>query len=200
MAQPSHDLSGKVMFVTGAGRGIGRGIAEVAAECGADVAINALTDRYVNDLAERIASETGKRVVPIIGDVTTPAGARTAVEAVVQEFGRIDVLVNNLGDAIAKPLVALPGDERLAMTDEEVETVMGLNLSATIACTRAAGAAMLERRHDHQYRRNGRACGRRQHRHLHDGEDRPHRIHESPRARVGALWGSRERGRPWELP
>lgn len=134
------------MFVTGAGRGIGRGIAEVAAECGADVAINALTDRYVNDLASRIAGETGRRVIPIVGDVTTPAGARAAVGAVVGAFGRIDVLVNNLGDAIGKPLVALPGDEREAMTDDEVETVMALNLSATIACTRAAGAAMLERR------------------------------------------------------
>src|SRR5665213_222455 len=146
MAQPSHDLTGKVMFVTGAGRGIGRGIAEVAAECGADVAINALTNRYVNELAARIADDTGRRVVPIIGDVTTPTGARAAVESVIGEFGRIDILVNNLGDAIGKPLVALPGDDRDGMTDEEVALVMDLNLSATIACTRAAGAAMLERR------------------------------------------------------
>lgn len=146
MAQPAHDLSGKVMFVTGAGRGIGRGIAEVAASCGADVAINALTDRYVTELAGRIAGETGRRVVPVVGDVTSPAGARSAVESVVAEFGRIDVLVNNLGDAIAKPLVPLPGDDRPAMTDEDVEVVMGLNLGATIACTRAAAPAMLERR------------------------------------------------------
>jgi NAD(P)-dependent dehydrogenase (short-subunit alcohol dehydrogenase family) len=110
------------------------------------VAINALTDRYVGQLAARIAGETGRRVVPIIGDVTTPAGARNAVEAVVAQFGRIDVLVNNLGDAISKPLVALPGDDREAMTDDDVDVVMGLNLAATIACTRAAGAAMLERR------------------------------------------------------
>lgn len=141
-----HDLSDKVMFVTGAGRGIGRGIAEVAAENGADVAINALTPRYVDELAARIAKETGRRVIPVVGDVTTPAGARAAVDKVVAELGRIDILVNNLGDAIGKPLVALPGDDRVAMTDEEVQTVMDLNLSATIACTRAAGAAMLERR------------------------------------------------------
>jgi len=146
MPHPAHDLSGKIMFITGAGRGIGRGIAEVAAECGADVAINALTDRYVNDLASRIAADTGRRVVPVIGDVTTAEGARAAVASVISEFGRIDVLVNNLGDAIGKPLVALPGDDREAMTDEEVAKVMDLNLSATIACTRAAGAAMLERR------------------------------------------------------
>jgi NAD(P)-dependent dehydrogenase (short-subunit alcohol dehydrogenase family) len=146
MTPAVHDLSGKVMFITGAGRGIGRGIAEVAAEQGADVAINALTPRYVEEVASRIANETGRRVLPVVGDVTTPAGAKAAVDAVIAEFGRIDILVNNLGDAIGKPLVALPGDERPGMTDEEVATVMDLNLSATIACTRAAGAAMLERR------------------------------------------------------
>ena len=140
--------------------------------------------------------------MPIIGDVTTPAGAKAAVDAVVCEFGRIDVLVNNLGDAIAKPLVALPGDERLAMTDEEVETVMGLEplRDDRLHSSRRRGDARTPERHGHQHRRNGRACRRRQHRHLHDGKDRPHRIHESPRARVGALWGSRERGRPGKLP
>lgn len=142
----SSDLSGKVMFVTGAGRGIGRGIAEVAAEAGCDVAINALTDRYVTDLAKRIASETKSRVIDVVGDVTTQEGAQAAVSQVLSSLGRIDVLVNNLGDAIAKPLVALPGDERGGMTDEEVERVMALNLDATIACTRAAGPHMLERR------------------------------------------------------
>jgi NAD(P)-dependent dehydrogenase (short-subunit alcohol dehydrogenase family) len=146
MARSTHDLTGKIVFVTGAGRGIGRGIAEVAAECGADVAINALTGRYVNELAARIAEETGRRVIPILGDVTGAEGARTAVGEVIEAFGRIDVLVNNLGDAISKPLVALPGDGQEPMTDEEVEKVMDLNLSATIACTRAAGGAMLERR------------------------------------------------------
>jgi NAD(P)-dependent dehydrogenase (short-subunit alcohol dehydrogenase family) len=139
----AEDLEGKVMFVTGAGRGIGRGIAEVAAESGALVAINARTDRYVNDLADKIVKESGSRVVPIVGDVTTPAGATAAVNEVIAQLGGIDVLVNCLGDSIGKPLVALPGDERPGMTDEEVQTVMDLNLSATIACTRAAGAHLL---------------------------------------------------------
>lgn len=134
------------MFVTGAGRGIGRGIAEVAAESGADVAINALTPRYVEGLAERLAKETGQRVVPVVGDVTTPAGARAATAEVLSRLGRIDVLVNCLGDAIAKPLVTLPDGDRSGMTDEEVQKVMDLNLSATVACTRAAADHLLGRR------------------------------------------------------
>ncbi|MBO0713328.1 MAG: SDR family oxidoreductase [Acidimicrobiales bacterium] len=146
MAPGAADISGKVMFVTGAGRGIGRGIAEVAAESGADVAINALTPRYVEGVAERLAKETGRRVVPIVGDVTTPAGAAEATASVIAELGRLDILVNCLGDAIAKPLASPPDGERQGMTDEEVQKVMDLNLSATIACTRAASDHLLGRR------------------------------------------------------
>jgi NAD(P)-dependent dehydrogenase (short-subunit alcohol dehydrogenase family) len=138
------DLTGKVMFVTGAGRGIGRGIAEVAAARGADVAINALTGRYVDELAQRIATESGRKVVSVVGDVTTAAGARDAIGRVLADFGRIDVLVNNLGDAISKPLSSLPGGAE-GMTDEEVQRVLDLNLSATIHCTRAAASHLLER-------------------------------------------------------
>ncbi len=140
------DLSGKFMYVTGAGRGIGRGIAEIAAEAGADVAINALTPTYVIGLAERIAKESGRRVVPIVGDVTTTVGAAAAVERVLSEFGRIDILVNNLGDAIAKPLVELHNDDRGGMSDDDVATAMAVNLMASIACVRAVGPHFLERR------------------------------------------------------
>ena len=65
-----YDLSGKVAFVTGAGRGIGKGIAQVLAEAGADVVINALTPQYVEGLAADIGKATGRRVVPLVADVT----------------------------------------------------------------------------------------------------------------------------------
>src|ERR1700691_2022800 len=98
MMPPEYDITGKVVFITGAGRGIGKGIAQVLAEAGADVAINALTEKYVTGTAAEIAASSGRRVVPVIADVTKPDEVRRAVDSVLQTFGRIDVLVNALGD------------------------------------------------------------------------------------------------------
>ena len=148
MLPAEYDITGKVAFITGAGRGIGKGIAQVLAEAGADVALNALTPKYVESTAAEIAKATGRRVVPIPADVTKPDGVRHAIDAVMKAFGRVDVLVNNLGDAIRKPLVALPGkaDAATALSDDELKFVMDINLTEAILCTRAVGPQMLERR------------------------------------------------------
>jgi len=140
-----YDITGKVVFITGAGRGIGRGIAEVLAEAGADIALNALTPRYVEAAATAIAAASGRRVVPIVADVTNPDEVRRAVDAVLAAFGRIDVLVNALGDSIRKPLVALP-DGAPGVTDDELRFIMDINLTEALLCTRAVGPHMLARR------------------------------------------------------
>ncbi len=64
MMPAEFDVTGKVVFITGAGRGIGKGIAQVLAETGADIALNALTPRYVEAAAAEIAAAPGRRVVP----------------------------------------------------------------------------------------------------------------------------------------
>jgi NAD(P)-dependent dehydrogenase (short-subunit alcohol dehydrogenase family) len=148
MLPAEYDLTGKVVFITGAGRGIGKGIAQVLAEAGADIAINALTPKYVEGTAAEIAKATGRRVMFVAADVTKTDGVQRAIDAVMKDFGRIDVLVNNLGDAIRKPLVALPGraDAATALSDDELKFVMDINLTEAILCTRAVGPHMLERR------------------------------------------------------
>jgi NAD(P)-dependent dehydrogenase (short-subunit alcohol dehydrogenase family) len=147
MLPEAYDVTGKVVFITGAGRGIGKGIAQVLAEAGADVAINALTPRYVEATAAEIASASGRRVVPVIADVTKTDGVQQAIDTVMQTFGRIDVLINNLGDSIRKPLVALPGQEgAAALSDDELNFIMDVNLTEAILCTRAVGPHMLARR------------------------------------------------------
>ena len=149
VAIPEYDLSGKVAFVTGAGRGIGKGIAQVLAEAGADVVINALTGRYVEGLAADIRKATGRRVLSLAADVTKSAEVERAVHRILAEFGALHILVNNLGDAIRKPLVPLPDQEassRAPLTDEEFRTVLDLNLTATVLCSRAAGTHLLARR------------------------------------------------------
>jgi NAD(P)-dependent dehydrogenase (short-subunit alcohol dehydrogenase family) len=147
MLPAEYDITGKVAFITGAGRGIGKGIAQVLAEAGADVALNALTAKYVESTAAEIAKATGRRVIPVPADVTKADGVQGAIDAVMKAFGRIDVLVNNLGDAIRKPLVALPGrsDAATALSDDELKFVMDINLTEAILCTRAVGPQMLER-------------------------------------------------------
>jgi NAD(P)-dependent dehydrogenase (short-subunit alcohol dehydrogenase family) len=148
MMPNEYDITGKVVFITGAGRGIGKGIAQVLAEAGADVAINALTERYVTGTAAEIAAASGRRVVPVIADVTHPDGARRAIDSVLATFGRIDVLVNALGDSIRKPLVALPDNAESApgVTDDELRFIMDINITEALLCTRAIGPHMLARR------------------------------------------------------
>lgn len=147
MIPTEFDITGKVVFITGAGRGIGKGIAQVLAEAGADVAINALTPKYVEGLAAELAAASGRQVVPVIADVTDSEHVQRAVEEVLATFGRIDVLVNALGDSIKKPLVALPGmdGEGTQLSDADLRFIMDINLTEALLCTRAVGPHMLAR-------------------------------------------------------
>ena len=148
MMPAEFDVTGKVVFITGAGRGIGKGIAQVLAEAGADIALNALTPKFVNATAAKIASASGRRVIPVIADVTKTDEVQRAVDSVIATFGRIDVLVNALGDSIRKPLVTLPAKEGggAGVSDDELRFIMDINLTEALLCTRAVGPHMLERR------------------------------------------------------
>src|SRR5215216_7753338 len=100
-------LEGRTALVTGAGRGIGTGIAEVLAEAGANVAVNALTGKYLDPFVKELGQRSGRKIVGIAGDCTEPAGATQLVEKAAAALGPIDILVNNLGDAIRKPFEAM---------------------------------------------------------------------------------------------
>jgi NAD(P)-dependent dehydrogenase (short-subunit alcohol dehydrogenase family) len=147
MMPAEFDVTGKVAFITGAGRGIGRGIAQVLAEAGADIALNALTPKYVEGAAAEIAAASGRCVVPVIADVTKADEVRRAVDGALANFGHIDVLVNALGDSIRKPLVTLPGKEggAVGVSDDELKFIMDVNLTEALLCTRAVGPHMLAR-------------------------------------------------------
>lgn len=144
---PEYSLAGKVALITGAGRGIGTGIAEVFAEAGASVAVNALTPTYVEPFARGLAEKTGAKVVSVAADVTSSSGVAAMVDRVVSTCGPIDILVNNLGDSIRSALVPLPdASGSRAVTDEEVRRVLDVNLTATVYCCRAVGPQMLAAR------------------------------------------------------
>jgi 7-alpha-hydroxysteroid dehydrogenase len=95
-------LTDRVAIVTGAGKGIGRGIALAFAEAGADVVCAA---RTASDLEEtvKLVGERGRRALAVTTDVTRTADLENLVARAKQEFGRIDVLVNNAGGTGPRP-------------------------------------------------------------------------------------------------
>ncbi len=146
MLPKEYDIAGKVIFITGAGRGIGSGIAHVLAEAGANIALNALTNRFVEKTARDIAAASGQRVIPLVADMTKTDAVQQTVETVLKEFGHLDVLINCVGDAIRQPLVKLPDKEGTSISDEDLKKIIDINLTASILCTRAVGPYFLSRR------------------------------------------------------
>jgi 3-oxoacyl-[acyl-carrier protein] reductase/pteridine reductase len=92
-----HALNGKVALVTGAARRIGRVLAHTLADAGADVAITYRESDAAAQQTLRELGSSGQRSMALRCDVRDPVSVRTAVAAVVNEFGRLDLLVNNAG-------------------------------------------------------------------------------------------------------
>ena len=128
-------LAGRAAIVTGGNGGIGLGIAEGLARAGASVAI-AARDRSKTDRAVKGLSELGTKVIGLDIDVADEASIASAVTSAAQEFGRLDVLVNNAGIAVRKQ----PQEYSAAEWDQ----VMDVNLKGTFLCARAAYPHMVE--------------------------------------------------------
>ena len=95
MAIGEFDIEGRTVIVTGAARGIGKGIVRVLAEAGARVLVTALTDRYLNPLGEELAS-AGHPIETRVADATSAEDWRGTLDRALGLWGRIDVLINNL--------------------------------------------------------------------------------------------------------
>ena len=89
-------LEGKVAIVTGAGKGIGRGIAHCLAEEGADIVINALHQETAGKVADEVKA-LGRKSLAVAADVTKKEGTTRVTKETIDTFGRIDILVNNFG-------------------------------------------------------------------------------------------------------
>jgi NAD(P)-dependent dehydrogenase (short-subunit alcohol dehydrogenase family) len=137
MASEPRSLTGRVVAITGGGRGIGRAIAQALAREGARVAVCDL-DR---ETAERTAAELGEPAVGLGVDVTDHAGLVAFLDEVEQRLGPLDVLVNNAGIMPVTPLA-----------DESAESIarqLDLNLRAVIHGTQEAMRRMVPRRTGH---------------------------------------------------
>ena len=137
MANPKR-LDGKVVLITGGGRGIGQAIARAYAAEGAKLALAARTDSELQETAAAIRDQHGSDVITVIADVTDRAQVENAVAQTRQRYGVIDVLVNNAGNTgQIGPLWTLDPD-RWANT-------IAVHVLGTYYGCRAAIPAMLER-------------------------------------------------------
>jgi 3-hydroxybutyrate dehydrogenase len=136
-------LDGQVAVVTGGGRGIGRAIARGLAHEGATVVVSARTAADLDAVVGAIASDGG-RATAVVADALDRQGARRPVEVALEEHGRIDVLVNNLGGTVGRhdPFAGASGEG-----DDSFEATVALTLTVAWWATTAALPAMREQGH-----------------------------------------------------
>ncbi|WP_028080756.1 SDR family oxidoreductase [Solimonas soli] len=125
-------LRGKLALISGGDSGIGRAVAVHFAREGADVAIVHLDSEIDDALATRHRVEAeGRRCMTLAADLGAPDAARRVVDAVVRQFGRLDVLVNNAGEQHPQPALA-------DITPDQLERTFRTNLFAMLYLTQAA--------------------------------------------------------------
>lgn len=130
------DLSGRVAIITGAGRGIGRAIAEEFLRCSATVAANSLTAKSLETFGQDPSQNVSKsNIMKLPGDASNPQFAKESVDRVISTFGTVDILVNNLGVGLPKSTVELEV--------EEWDRILAVNLRSTFLWSKYVGEFLL---------------------------------------------------------
>lgn len=125
-----NDLNGRVAVVTGGTKGIGRAIAEALVRAGCHVAVSARTAADVGRAEADLGRLSGGEALGFVCDVREPAACADFVNAALERWGRLDVLVNNAGLGVFKPIQD--------MTIEEFQTQIDTNLGGVFYCSKAA--------------------------------------------------------------
>ena len=127
-------LDGKVALITGGSKGLGASMALGLAQAGAKTMINSRTQADCDQLAAEISEATGQESIGIAGDVTVEEEVDRMFGAVVEKFGKLDVLINSAGINIRYPVEDFPYDE--------YKKVIDINLKGVWLCCRAAARIM----------------------------------------------------------
>ncbi len=123
-------LQGKVAIVTGASKGIGAAIAKALAAEGASVVVNYASSKTGADAVVAAVEEAGGKAVAVHGDVSKAADAQGIVDAAIEKYGRIDILVNNSGVYEFAPLEGI--------TEDHFHKIFNINVLGLLLTTQAA--------------------------------------------------------------
>jgi 3-oxoacyl-[acyl-carrier protein] reductase len=121
-------LAGKVALVTGAAQGIGKAVALLLARNGADIVVSDINLEKAEETAKEV-QVLGRKALAIKVDVAKSDDVDKMVQAILAQFGHIDILINNAGIARDKLI--------LRMTEEDWDVVLNINLKGTFNCTKA---------------------------------------------------------------
>jgi NAD(P)-dependent dehydrogenase (short-subunit alcohol dehydrogenase family) len=135
------DLSGRTALVTGAGQGVGAGIAACLAAQGATVAVNDVVSERAAASASSVV-QAGGHALPFSFDVTNRAAVLAGVAEIEADFGTVDILVNNAGNAGAPGMVV---EQFRAMDPGQWNRFIDVNLYGVLHCTKAVIDSMCER-------------------------------------------------------
>ncbi|MGM0437810.1 MAG: 3-oxoacyl-[acyl-carrier-protein] reductase [Bacillota bacterium] len=136
----NEDLNNKVAVITGSSRGIGAAIALKLAQDGADIVLNYNSDsskKYIEELIKKIKGYN-REVIAVQADVSKMDEAQNIINEALEEFSKIDVLVNNAGINSDNLL--------LRMSEDDWNKVMDVNLKGVFNCTKAAIRSMMKKR------------------------------------------------------
>lgn len=133
------ELEGKVALVTGAGAGIGRAIVLAMAHEGAAVVVNDVVQEKAEQVTKEILDKEG-RAVACVADVATSEGAEEVIQCAVKTFGRLDILVNNVG-------IVHKYTWFWEFTEEDYDLILKVNLKSAFLCSKAAAKVMIPQKY-----------------------------------------------------
>ena len=134
-----QQLSGQTALVTGASRGLGKGIALVLAENGADVVVNYHANTQEAEAVHAAIEALGRRCLVVKADVADADDVKAMFTAIDQQFGHLDILVNNAGTSRSEDI--------FTMTEDSWDFILDTNLKSMFLCAQAAMFRMRERRY-----------------------------------------------------
>jgi 3-oxoacyl-[acyl-carrier protein] reductase len=138
MAEQFLSLEGKVAVVTGSARGIGRAIAEVFAQRGANVVITDKNAEMAANTAQEMSDKYGRKISSFSVDVSDSASVKALFDQVLAEYNRVDILVNNAGTTRDNLI--------MRMDEPDWDLVLNINLKGVFNCSKAVVRPMMKQR------------------------------------------------------